>query len=101
MENGALEKTHPLFEKLEMRLIKEIKTSANPSMGNLMNNAIRLYYLLCASPSELVTNLLGSLFKMATNTIKKSKDKGNTTRSYLRITIMVAVISYEIFQFSR
>ena len=76
MENGAFEKSHPLFEKLESRLIREIKTSANPSLGNLMNNAIRLFYLLCASPSELTTNLLGSLFKMAMNTIKKSKEKG-------------------------
>jgi len=91
MEDGALEKTHPMFEKLEMRLIKELKSSSDPALGNLVNNAIRLFYLLCASPSELVTNLLGSLFKMAGSLFKKSKDKQDDKRYFERATTIIAV----------
>ena len=56
-----------------------------------MNAAIRLYYVLCASPTELVTNLLGSLFKMGSRLLKQSRDKGGDKALFGRGKVMLSV----------
>ena len=76
MADGALEKEHEIFQKLEGRLVKEIKNAKEiTNLANFINNSIGLFYRLCASPSELVTNILGMLVRMSLNILQKGKDK--------------------------
>ena len=76
MANGALEKENEIFEKLEARLVQEIKNAKDiTNLANFINNSIGLFYRLCASPSELVTNILGMLVRMSLNLLQKGKDK--------------------------
>ena len=89
MADGALEKEHEIFQKLEGRLVKEIKNAKEiTNLANFINNSIGLFYRLCASPSELVTNILGMLVRMSLNILQKGKDKDDARYKNLGLKML-------------